>query len=32
MVKKKEFNPKVEWAKIIGVLGVYMLFLYWVER
>ena len=31
MVKKKEFNPKVQWAKFIGVLVLYLLFLYWVE-
>ena len=30
MVKKKEFNPKVQWAKFIGVLVLYLLFLYWV--
>ena len=31
MVNKKEFNPKVQWAKFIGVLVLYLLFLYWVE-
>ena len=31
MVKKKEFNPKVQWAKFIGVLILYLLFLYWVK-
>ena len=30
MVKKKEFNPKVQWAKFIAVLVLYLLFLYWV--
>ena len=30
MVKKKEFNPKVQWAKFIGALVLYLLFLYWV--
>ena len=30
MVKKKEFDPKVQWAKFIGVLVLYLLFLYWV--
>ena len=30
MVKKKEFNPKVQWAKFIVVLILYLLFLYWV--
>ena len=31
MEKKKEFNPKVQWAKFIGVLVCYLLFLYWVK-
>ena len=31
MVKKKEFNPKVQWAKFIAVLVLYLLFLYWVK-
>ena len=31
MVKKKEFNPKVQWAKFIVVLILYLLFLYWVK-
>ena len=31
MVKKKEFNPKVQWAKFIAVLILYLLFLYWVK-
>ena len=30
MVKKKEFDPKVQWVKFIGVLVLYLLFLYWV--
>ena len=30
MVKKKEFDPKVQWVKFIGVLALYLLFLYWV--
>ena len=29
--KKKEFNPKVQWAKFIVVLILYLLFLYWVK-
>ena len=29
--KKKEFNPKVQWAKFIVVLVLYLLFLYWVK-
>ena len=31
MEKKKEFNPKVQWAKFICVLVLYLLFLYWVK-
>ena len=31
MAKKKEFNPKVQWAKFIVVLILYLLFLYWVK-
>ena len=31
MEKKKEFNPKVQWAKFIVVLILYLLFLYWVK-
>ena len=31
MEKKKEFNPKVQWAKFIVVLVLYLLFLYWVK-
>ena len=31
MEKKKEFNPKVQWAKFIAVLVLYLLFLYWVK-
>ena len=31
MVKKKEFNPMVQWAKFIVVLILYLLFLYWVK-
>ena len=31
MVKKKELNPKVQWAKFIVVLVLYLLFLYWVK-
>ncbi len=31
MVKKNNFNPRVQWAKFIGVLVLYLLFLYWVE-
>ena len=31
MVKKKEFNPKVQWAKFIVVLILYLLFLCWVK-
>ena len=31
MVKKKEFNPKVQWAKFFVVLVLYLLFLYWVK-
>ena len=28
---KKKLNPKVQWAKFIGVLILYLLFLYWVK-
>ena len=28
---KKKLNPKVQWAKFIGVLVLYLLFLYWVK-
>ena len=31
MKPKKEINPKVQWAKFIGVLVLYLLFLYWVK-
>ena len=31
MEKKKEFNPKKQWAKFIVVLVLYLLFLYWVK-
>ncbi len=31
MEKKKEFNPKVQWAKFIVVLLLYLAFLYWVK-
>ena len=31
MEKKKEINPKVQWAKFIAVLVLYLLFLYWVK-
>ena len=33
MVKKKEFDPKVQWAKFIGVLVLYLLFLFqaWMQ-
>ena len=30
-MKNKEFNPKVQWAKFIVVLILYLLFLYWVK-
>ena len=30
-MKKKEFNPKVQWTKFIVVLVLYLLFLYWVK-
>ncbi|MCR4583469.1 MAG: signal peptidase I [Prevotella sp.] len=30
MKKEKELNMKVQWAKFIGVLVLYLLFLYWV--
>ena len=30
MEKKKAFNPKVQWAKFVCVLVLYLLFLYWV--
>ena len=30
MEKKKKLNMKVQWAKFIGVLVLYLLFLYWV--
>lgn len=28
---KKKLNPKVQWAKFIGVLVLFLLFLYWVK-
>jgi signal peptidase I len=31
MEKKKKLNPKVQWAKFICVLVLYLLFLYWVK-
>ncbi len=31
MEKKKKTNPKVQWAKFIMVLVLYLLFLYWVK-
>ncbi len=31
MEKKKVYNPKVQWAKFIVVLVLYLLFLYWVK-
>lgn len=31
MEKKKDFNPKKQWAKFIVVLALYLLFLYWVK-
>ncbi len=31
MEKKKTYNPKVQWAKFIVVLVLYLLFLYWVK-
>ncbi len=31
MEKKKKVNPAVQWAKFIGVLVLYLLFLYWVK-
>ena len=31
MEKKKTYNPKVQWAKFIVVLLLYLLFLYWVK-
>ena len=31
MEKKKKVNPVVQWAKFIGVLVLYLLFLYWVK-
>jgi len=31
MEKKKQLNMKVQWAKFIGVLLCYLLFLYWVK-
>ena len=31
MVKKKELNMKVQWAKFIVVLVLFLLFLYWVK-
>ena len=31
MEKKKKFNPKMQWAKFICVLILYLLFLYWVK-
>jgi len=31
MEKKKKLNMKLQWAKFIGVLLCYLLFLYWVE-
>ena len=29
--EKKKLNMKVQWAKFIAVLILYLLFLYWVE-
>jgi len=31
MEKKKKINPKLQWAKFICVLVLYLLFLYWVK-
>ena len=31
MEKKEKLNMKVQWAKFIVVLVLYLLFLYWVE-
>ena len=31
MEKKKKLNMKVQWAKFICVLVLYLLFLYWVK-
>ena len=31
MKEKKKLNMKVQWAKFIGVLVLYLLFLYWVK-
>jgi signal peptidase I len=31
METKKKLNPKVQWAKFIAVLVLYLLFLYWVK-
>ena len=31
MEKKEKLNMKVQWAKFIVVLLLYLLFLYWVE-
>ena len=31
MEKKKTYNPKVQWAKFIVVLVLYLLFLFWVK-
>ena len=31
MEKKEKLNMKVQWAKFIAVLVLYLLFLYWVE-
>ena len=31
MEKKKKLNMKVQWAKFIVVLLLYLLFLYWVK-
>jgi signal peptidase I len=31
MKEKKTQNPKVQWAKFIAVLVIYLLFLYWVK-
>ena len=31
MEKKKQYDPKVQWAKFIVVLVLYLLFLYWVK-
>jgi signal peptidase I len=31
MEKKKVYNPKVQWAKFIAVLVLYLLFLWWVK-